>query len=30
MRDLNHIKKALNIPEQIARSPDVVPQEVDG
>lgn len=30
MRDLNHIKKALNIPEQIPRSPDVVPQEVDG
>lgn len=30
MRELNSIKKALNIPEQLPRSPDVVPQEVDG
>jgi hypothetical protein len=30
MRDLNHIKKALNIPEQMSISPNVVPQEVDG
>lgn len=30
MKELNHIKKALNIPEISSRRPDVVPQEVDG
>lgn len=30
MKELNYIKRALNIPEQGSERPDVVPQEVDG
>jgi len=30
IKDLNIIKRALNIPEQGPERPDVVPQEVDG
>ena len=30
MKELNYIKRALNIPEPPPEVPDVVPQEVDG
>ena len=30
MKELNRIKRALNIPEQPAETQNVVPQEVDG